>query len=75
MTDLLELAVPLRRKDFIRQCLVDQVAEMLADLGDPPLIERIYPKGWRGISDEKLGDLYDLCIRTYRARAATGEQP
>jgi hypothetical protein len=64
---------PICRADFVREALVAEIATMLNDLGNPPLVDRIFPNGWRNASDEKLGQIYDLCVRTYAVRAARAE--
>lgn len=58
----------LPRAVFIRAALEREVEEMLEELGAPPLVERIFPKGWRNADDAGLAQLYDLCIRTYQER-------
>lgn len=60
----------LPRSTFVRRALSAEIADMLDELDNPPLVERIFPNGWRLASDEKLADLYDLCVRTYAAREA-----
>lgn len=60
---------PVSRQAFAREALADKIAEMLDDLGNPPLVDRIFPNGWRNADDAGLASLYDLCVRTYAARA------
>jgi hypothetical protein len=64
----------LPRAAFIRQALQAEVAAMLAELEHPPLVERLFPEGWRKADDQGLAQLYDLCLRTIATRAATGFQ-
>lgn len=59
----------LPRKQFVRAEMIGEIATMLDELGNPPLIERIFPKGWRTADDDGLAHLFDLCLRTFAARA------
>lgn len=69
----------LPRAEFVRQALLTEIDSMLVELGNPPLIERIFPNGWQNAPTDKLEQLYDLCLRTYASRskprlAPTGEK-
>jgi hypothetical protein len=60
---------PLSRAEFLRASLTVEIERMLTDLGNPPLVDRIFPNGWRNANDQGLQSLYDLCVRTYQSRA------
>ena len=57
------------RAEFVREAMVGKIDAMLADLGNQPLVDRIFPNGWRNADDRGIANLYDLCVRTYAARA------
>ncbi len=63
----------LPRTEFVRGALTDEIEGMLEELGQPPLVDRIFPNGWRNAPDDKLKSLYDLCIRTFATRAQQGQ--
>ena len=72
-----ELSPPLRAsvpsaEDFIRSALITEIAAMLDELGNPALVERIYPNGWRNADRMGLVSLYELCRRTF-AKRGTGK--
>lgn len=46
------------------------IAEMLAELGDPPLVGRLFPQGWSDAPRERRINLHALCISTFRSREA-----
>lgn len=54
--------------DFIRSALTNEIATMLDELGNPALVERIYPNGWRNADRMGLVSLYELCRRTFVKR-------
>lgn len=54
--------------DFIREALTARIAAMLEDLGNPPLVGRVFPKGWRNADRAGLISLYELCRRTFARR-------
>lgn len=60
-------------KDFIRNALVAEIGKMLVELGNPPMVDRIFPKGWRQADQGGLMNLYDLCVRTFRKREASND--
>ncbi len=57
---------PVPLEQLTQSTLRSSVETMLRDLGDPPLVDRIYPDGWRRERD--LRQLYELCLRTYAQR-------
>lgn len=57
-----------RRAEFVRGALIAEIASMLDELGNPTLVDHIFPKGWRLADDAGLAILYDLCIRTFKTR-------
>lgn len=59
------------REQLIRSTLEAEIATMLDELGNPPLVQDIFPNGWRNANDQKLKELYDLCLRTFSAREKT----
>jgi hypothetical protein len=54
--------------EFIRTALRVEIAAMLDELGQPPLVARIFPKGWQNADREGLTSLYELCRRTFIQR-------
>ena len=44
------------------------IRQMLGELGNPPLVDQIFPNGWEKESSDKLRSLHALCLRTYAAR-------
>jgi hypothetical protein len=65
----LDKGAPIPNADeFIREALTSRIAVMLDDLGQPPLITRIFPKGWRNEDRSSLIALYELCRRTFAKR-------
>lgn len=54
---------------FIRESLKAEIVLMLEELGEPPLVQRIFPNGWANGTKDDLINLYELCRRTYDARA------
>lgn len=68
-TEQREGAERLSRAEFVRAALTAEIATMLDDLGNPALVERIFPKGWRNADDAGLANLFDLCLRTFATRA------
>ncbi len=61
--------MPVSAAEFVARCLCSEIERMLAELGNPPLITRIFPHGWRNEPESRLRGLYELCRRTYDARA------
>lgn len=55
-------------KEFIRHALIVGIEAMLVELDNPPLVDRIFPNGWRNGSNDDLTNLYDLCVRTFIER-------
>lgn len=45
------------------------IRQMLDELGNPPLVERIFPNGWESAPHEGLVSLHALCLRTFAARS------
>lgn len=45
------------------------IRQMLDELGNPPLVDRIYPNGWESEPSDRLRSLHALCLRTFAARA------
>lgn len=60
-------------KDFIRNALVAAIEPMLEELGNPPLVDRIYPSGWRRADERGLRNLFDLCVRTFAKRERSND--
>lgn len=55
-----------RNAEQVMSDALDQdIASMILDLGNPPLIERIFPNGWRSDSFQKRKEFHALCLRTY----------
>lgn len=59
----------------IDEALNKEIREMLEELGHPPLVARIFPKGWENEPREKRLSLHALCIRTFSARAQPTTAP
>lgn len=53
---------------FICAALTARIAVMLEELGNPELVDRIYPAGWRNADSKGLAQLYELCRRTFAQR-------
>ena len=68
MSEEIKADVRPSRKEFVRAALKARIAAMLDELGHPPLVERIFPQGWRNANDDALGQLFDLCLRTFKTR-------
>jgi hypothetical protein len=56
------------RQRFIRNALEAEIENMLDELGHPPLVERIFPNGWRTADDDQIGPFFDLCRRSLSAK-------
>lgn len=56
-------------QEIMERALDADIKRMLDDLGNPPLVARIFPGGWEGAPFDKRRELHDLCIRTYRAKS------
>lgn len=54
--------------DFMVSALKAEIETMLEELGQPELVGRIFPKGWRNADRRGLIDLYELCRRTFNKR-------
>lgn len=44
------------------------VANMLEELGNPPLVQTIYANGWQRATSDQLRVFHELCIRSIKAR-------
>ena len=58
----------LPREEMLCRALKDEIRLMLTELGNPQLVDVIFPDGWENTSYEKLCQLYDLCLRTHTQR-------
>jgi hypothetical protein len=61
-------------QDFVRNALMQEITLMLQELGNPELVNRIYPNGWQNNNEAQLRVLYDLCWKTFRKREKLAEK-
>lgn len=55
--------------EVMDEALRVDIRQMLAELGDPPLVTRIFPNGWEKAPHDGLVNLHRLCLRTFASRS------
>jgi len=54
--------------EVMLSALKADISAMLEELGNPPLVARIFPNGWENEQIPKLRDLHALFLRTFSSR-------